>query len=479
MEQTVTRYVTKRGLVYTLQTPAIAKGGEGSIYQVQENPGLLAKIFHEKMQADNKRRKIETMVNLKDAENLRTQAAWPVQMLYQNGYFAGYLMERLDGYTGLGSIYASQKSGMSYSDRIRVCLNLCAAMNVVHEAGQVCGDLNPNNIMVNRKNGMVKLVDTDSYHIMPDDRSYVYRCEVGMPDYLPPELLTKLDGGKSFRNLALPTFTIYSDRFALGVLIFSLLMNGCHPFACAAADGDYDIVIPQIMDSIKAGRYHFEKRDAKYVPPQYAPPIQMLPATVRQLFLRCFTVEQGERYEEERPTETEWYNALLDMRSHLIRCSRNAAHIYPQNAGMNCPWCQIQNHMKGMLAGYKAERSRKNQEDAHKNEANKITYQSANAYQTTINQKMQNANTTQAGNTSYPKKPASMTWQQIQALKGQSAGNHTQTGNGQKPGSPAPGHMSDPDKEEQKEKKRWKLLLLFWILYFLILLICGGTISIY
>ena len=72
-----------------------------------------------------------------------------------------------------------------------------------------------------------------------------------------------------------------------------------------------------------------------------------------------------------------------------------------------------------------------------------------------------------------------MTWQQIQALKGQSAGNHTQTGNGQKPGSPAPGHMSDPDKEEQKEKKRWKLLLLFWILYFLILLICGGTISIY
>ena len=72
-----------------------------------------------------------------------------------------------------------------------------------------------------------------------------------------------------------------------------------------------------------------------------------------------------------------------------------------------------------------------------------------------------------------------MTWQQIQALKGQVAGSQMQAGNSQKPGSPSPGHTPDPDKEEQKEKKRWKLLLLFWILYFLILLICGGTISIY
>lgn len=365
--ETDKEYMTQAGTVYTLIQPAVAKGGEGSIYQIEGQPKLLAKIFSEKCRNTDKSRKIEAMMELAGIEQLRQQTTWPIAVLYENGILAGYLMGKLDGYVSLGHIYSDSGTRMTYAEKVRVCQNICAAVNTVHEAGQICGDLNPNNIMVNLENGMVRLVDTDSYHIITDDRMYVYRCEVGMPDYLPPELLVRLEGGKRFQELELPTFTVYSDRFALGVLIFALLMNGCHPFACAAADDDFDSVIPQVMENIKNRQYYFELENGQYLPPRYAPPIRMLTEEMRTLFSRCFvgtldlsytlretdleTELVSDGLEKARPTEADWYDALMAFRSVLVRCSANSRHIYPDNKE-GCPWCRLHSSVRQAVLGY-------------------------------------------------------------------------------------------------------------------------------
>ena len=81
----------------------------------------------------------------------------------------------------------SDKYQCTLSEKITIAKNLCAALNSVHEAGQVCGDLNPKNIGVDPKGAKVTLLDTDSYHIT-DANAKVYRCEVGMPEYLAREV---------------------------------------------------------------------------------------------------------------------------------------------------------------------------------------------------------------------------------------------------------------------------------------------------
>lgn len=163
------------------------------------------------------------------------QITWPTDVVYQNGKFAGYVMPKLSGAKELNVMY-SDKYQYTLSEKITIAKNLCAALNSVHEAGQVCGDLNPKNIGVDPNEAKVTLLDTDSYHIT-DGNAKVYRCEVGMPEYLACEVQGKIKNGNTLANAQLPTFSKETDLFALAVHIFALLMNGCHPFACAVNNG--------------------------------------------------------------------------------------------------------------------------------------------------------------------------------------------------------------------------------------------------
>ena len=160
------------------------------------------------------------------------QVTWPIDIVTQNGDFVGYVMPIIKNTESINCLY-SDKYVSTLSERITIAKNLCAAINSIHEANQVCGDLNPNNIRIDINSARVTLVDTDSYHITEKDGSKVYRCEVGLPEYLPKEIQVKMKNGSNLSTAPLPTFTKETDNFALAVHIFALLMNGCHPFACS------------------------------------------------------------------------------------------------------------------------------------------------------------------------------------------------------------------------------------------------------
>jgi DNA-binding helix-hairpin-helix protein with protein kinase domain len=238
-------------------------------------------------------------------------------------------------------------TSVNLEDRLFIAYNICAAVDTVHSFGQVCGDLNPQNICVNldasdSETGlMVTLVDTDSYHIV--NGRMMYRCEVGQSNYLPPELQNRLYQGESLSTMALPTYSRETDRFALAVHLFSLFMNGCHPFACAidmSAMDDFDdsVEVPQPSENIREGFIPFIHHKPGITYPAYAPEFTSLPDSFQKLFIRTFV--DGHTNPSVRVSAREWMQAIMEVLQNksYIKCPQG--HIYFIHK-MECPYCDM------------------------------------------------------------------------------------------------------------------------------------------
>lgn len=322
------------GKSYRIQNAPFAGGGEGDIYDVVGAPSYAAKVYKPDKRTTERERKLSVMVS--NQPSVMEQYAWPLDVLYENGQFVGYIMPKINGKEKLRNIYVyDNRKGKPWSLFIAIAKNLSAAVYNVHEIHQVIGDLNPDNILVNPNDGMVTLVDTDSYHIF--DSHITYRCGVCMPEFVAPELQ-----GIDVRIAPLPTFTPETDCFALAVLIFALLMNGAHPFACKAVSGSLSQF--QQVDNIKSGICAFfpDRRSNNIDIPLYAPDLGSLPDNIQKLFRRAFV--SGLRTPSLRPSAEEWYNALEQLEDSLKTCLKNSQHIYYYGAE-ECPWCKVNEKM--------------------------------------------------------------------------------------------------------------------------------------
>lgn len=345
------RYVGASGAYYTIIEPALGKGGEGSVYKISEKPDYVLKVFIDKNRTETRHRKLLAMLNTPLSISAMSQVTWPVDVVYDNGRFVGYVMPETKNNEDLNVMY-SDKYICPLNEKITIAKNLCAAVNSIHEVGQVCGDLNPKNIAVDPRTGNVTLVDTDSYDIKDKNKGTEYRCEVGLPEYIAKELQEKLkqNKGDDLRTLPLPTFTRETDLFALAVHIFALLMNGCHPFACAV-DNSADnikqlsysqpsIAAPQPIENIRNGFFPFYMKKQHITTPLYAPSFDMLPQNIQALFIRAFV--DGSKDPYKRPSEEEWYNELSVMQQNLKTCPKDSSHLFPSHNKI-CPWCAIEN----------------------------------------------------------------------------------------------------------------------------------------
>lgn len=325
---------------YYVSSNPLGRGGEGSVYAIDGNNRYVLKIYHDSKQTKQREDKLLAMANAPISSEALKQVAWPVDVVYDNGHFVGFVMPKASDVEELNVMY-SGKYICTLSERITIAKNLCAAVNAVHEAGHVCGDLNPQNITVNVKQGTVMLVDTDSYHILQG--TCQYRCEVGRPEYLPAEVQAKMRNGMTLSSAPLPTYSKQSDCFAIAVHIFSLLMNGCHPFACATSGNS--IEPPQPIENIQNGYFPFSQRKTGLTTPAYAPKLDYLPKDVQKLFNRAFI--NGYSNPNDRPSAIEWYFALEQMGRSLQSCSKDKKHQFPTSCS-KCPWCEVASKMNSM-----------------------------------------------------------------------------------------------------------------------------------
>lgn len=327
----------KGGIQYNLEQNPFAQGGEGKVFNIIGKPNLVAKLYKNGLNDLQKEKKLLAMTNNPPSQEVMSQIAWPQDVLYDNNVFVGFVMPKLKINEDLNVIYeygpSSKYPNVPWSNKIIIAKNLCAVLDAVHEANHVVGDLNPKNISVDPNTGHIIFVDTDSYHI--EDNGSIYRCNVGMPEYLPVEIQKKMKSGLT--NAPLPTFTKASDNFALAIHIFQLLMNGTHPFSCRVLPSQSSVVYPQPSDNILNGDFPFVNPKSGTSIPAFAPPFKILPDEMQQLFKRAFV--NGHTNPDDRPSPVEWYNALTNLEKQLKKCNKVNHHEYYNKLGQ-CPWCE-------------------------------------------------------------------------------------------------------------------------------------------
>ena len=192
-------------------------------------------------------------------------------------------------------------------------------------SGYIIGDVNESNVLVTNQ-ALVTLVDTDSFQVRAPGR--LFRCRVGKPEYMPPELqsvrLADIDRGPEH------------DAFGLAVLIFQLLMQGIHPFAGVYHGIGEPGSLPQ---RIAAGYWPYTRRKLlRYRPSPHAPAWATLPLPVQELMWSCFEECRGDA--KRRPTAAAWQRALQEAEGELLTCAINTQHFFHRGLA-ECPWCAM------------------------------------------------------------------------------------------------------------------------------------------
>ena len=325
----------------------IGGGGEAEVYQLRGQSEVLAKVYRTTPSAEY-RAKLEWMMQHPPTALLRPARCdcWPTGCFSTNHDLAGFLMPRVqDGFPLITAFNPRRrKQALPKFDRrlaFQAAQNLAQTLGDLHAAGYVVGDLNESNVLVTA-NARVSVIDTDSFQVrVPTAGTVVtYRSPVGKPEYTPPELQ-----GVNFRTV---DRSYEHDRFALGVLLFQLLMEGNHPFGVHWLGSGEP---PTLERAIREGMYPYAPTTHPIQPPPGAPGIDTLDATTADLFRQCFVV--GSAQPNARPTGQPWATALATAEKALARCRKG--HHYARHLKA-CPYCPAPKNRTKKLAAPRSPR---------------------------------------------------------------------------------------------------------------------------
>jgi DNA-binding helix-hairpin-helix protein with protein kinase domain len=307
----------------------LGQGGEGSVFDVEGEPDLAAKIHHQPL-TPLRAEKIRTMA-VRRTDKIDRLAAWPTDLLsLPSGIPIGLIMPKVTGHKDIHHVYSPKSRraefpGADWRFLIRVAANLSRAVATIHDANGVIADVNHSGVLVSQE-AEVRLIDCDSFQIVDDGKTYL--CDVGVPTFTPPELQ-----GLLFAEIVR---TPNHDNFGLAVLIFLTLFMGRHPFA-----GRYiGLGEMPIERAIGEGRFAYgaECTALQMERPPGAPPLSIVSPAIAGLFERAFARES---LAGGRPTAVEWTAALNGLQGQLRQCAFSPIHWH--FGGLQaCPWCRME-----------------------------------------------------------------------------------------------------------------------------------------
>lgn len=310
----------------------LGKGGEGQVYELQNNNSLVLKLYNEVPDVE-KVRKLRFMVSILTPE-VSNFAAWPSDLVMDSeNNVVGFVMKKLTGYVPLHMLFSPMDRKRIFPDKgynflIHVARNLATAFYKLNQRGIIVGDVNEGNILVNAS-GFVAFIDCDSFQL--NDGTKYYFCEVGVPRYTAPELLRAGSFEKVIR-------TVNTDSFSMSILIFQLLFLGRHPFAgknISKDDIDEETAIRNYLFA-----YSLTNIEKKLKPPDDSYEIKNLSQGLIKLFHDSFETNN-------RPTSNKWIEELGAFSKELINCSISKIHSYPRQLN-ECPWCKF-NKSRGIV----------------------------------------------------------------------------------------------------------------------------------
>lgn len=311
---------------------SLGHGGEGAVYELVEDPLLVAKIYNKPVNP-TQHHKLETLIELADPK-VTEMAAWPsmiVRGVGRSSSTVGFTMRKLTSYRPIHELFSPRSRRlkfpeMDFGELLKVAHNLAVAIHRVHEKGCVIGDINESNVLVNAA-GEVRLIDCDSIQV-PSSNSDPHLCRVGVPGFTPPELQIGANFDKNPR-------TVNHDGFGLAVMIFQLLFLGRHPFAGTPTQRDYTLAEAIAGNRLAYGKGAHERGlvRPKGIP---IPDLDFVGPLMSRMFEVAF-LDLG----QSRPKPVEWTKAIKKLHENLAVCEDEAGHLYPKHS-TSCPWCPFE-----------------------------------------------------------------------------------------------------------------------------------------
>lgn len=284
----------------------IAEGGEGVVYSVKNTPNAVVKVYKnlsevkEKYLSEKIKAQIE-MKNLIALENL----AWPKMEVYDHKMrWIGFAMRKVEGIT-LSKIahpilYKKYFPELNRSHITDLMLSIIKVIDALHKQNVFIGDINPNNILVNKNTNKASIIDTDSFQIVTGNRKYP--CLVGRPEMTPLEHHGK-DYSQIDRNAA-------SDLFSFAIICFQSFMMGRYPYDNIGGES--------AVENLKKGHFPYGNggvapgRNGAIPAGHWYSVWSHLTFKMKTNFIKTF--KQGVFNPKERTSLSEWESCLKDYR---------------------------------------------------------------------------------------------------------------------------------------------------------------------
>lgn len=277
----------------------ISRGKEGSVYAIDGEPHLVAKVFKKGKVTTHRKEKVELMIQ---HEVWLPGICFPESALSYEGEFVGFTMRRAqDAHVLNDTIFIPQEldrlyPGWTRRDLVDVCLSFLKRVKSLHDLNILIGDINPNNVMLGKQKD-AWIIDIDSVQVEG------YPCPVGWDEFTAPEILGGVRGLRSAEH----------EYFAIAVLLFMIMMTGTFPYENSGSD--------DTVQNIKSGLfpYGFDGRSER----DQQPPLRWLyvwshlSRQLKELFWNSFHRDGSRYHPENRVTVDEWIRAFQGFKKTL------------------------------------------------------------------------------------------------------------------------------------------------------------------
>lgn len=270
-------------------------GAEAEIFEVEDNPNLVVKVFNDdSWNADAVRHLIANPIV---ASRTGYEFVSPLDLALnaRDGEAIGFVMKRVRDAVDLKLIYQASP-WLPQNFLLRVALHITHALADCHRSGRLRRDFD--NVMAS-SDGKTFEIDMDSMDVGG------HRSLPVKPEYLAPELLSEfLDNG----SVEDAEVTVESDLWGHCSELFKLLL-GRHPFTgqyLGSADR-----VPAREKRILHGWFPYAGTHGEFGPPSDGPAFRDLHLSLRQLFIQCFV--DGHSEPKCRPPLERWIEVLSAM----------------------------------------------------------------------------------------------------------------------------------------------------------------------
>lgn len=310
--------------------PVLGSGGEGTVYAAQHldraGPPMAVKWYHTQRSGSRRHHQLQRLVELGPPSD---RFLWPDSLVHSpdEPTGLGYCMPiRPEQFVRFDQVIARGES-LPFAVLATIGRNLADSFYALHAAGLCYRDIKDANVFVRAADGEVLVCDNDNVSI--EDEPAGVR---GSLYYMAPEVM--LGSVPPSRR---------SDQFSLAVLLFYLFVHH-HPLEGRRTLGGVWDAEAQLHALAREPLFVFDETDRSNHPDPQLQPLPLvwwplLPGYVRALFSRTFG--PGLRDPWARTTETQWREALDDLRASVLSCRCGAHNLRdPELAEQPCWHCR-------------------------------------------------------------------------------------------------------------------------------------------